>query len=263
MSGYGDYLEREAERLRERGEVPLDFVNFGRGMTDEHGAPAGGADVSNIYERPVTRSWTEFSIKVRSLTIGELQLLARWLINKVGEERAELANAVRFEVRGDDDEAELVAIVEDGSRRHGSFPARVAVTAVLDAARAEGEARVNTVGALIMLDRIKQACGAVASDVRGSASEAVILGARLRTDQRVPPDCIRVGRTDYILVEGETDALALPGYLVSSAPSSSDYASDVREALDDAAAGRTFTADQVAADLAARRDETGSTQARP
>lgn len=34
MSAYGDFLERETERLRQCGEVPRDVVNFGRGMID-------------------------------------------------------------------------------------------------------------------------------------------------------------------------------------------------------------------------------------
>lgn len=193
--------------------------------------------MSSIYERPVTRSWTEFSIKVRSLTIGELQLLARWLIDKVGEERAEVANAVRFEVRGDDDEAELVAIVDDQS----SSPAAglVPMRDVLFFARRAGGMKVAASQASVMMARIMTAVGHWPTmDVVADPGDAIhLLGVLVEPDASVAPDCVRVVEQDYVLTAGSDRAYPMP-WMVP--------APELREALD-----------------AARRDETGSTEARP
>lgn len=173
--------------------------------------------MSSIYERQVTKSWTEYTIKVRSLSIGELQLLARWLIDKVGEERAEIANAVTFEVRGDDDEAELVALVERSSAAPESSLDMVSMHEVLEEARVTHGMYVNSSQAKTMLARIWRALPMPMPmpDERneGPFETVTLLGVPLLDGPSVGWDCVYVGHRIYLLTEGSTHAIRLPGAL--------------------------------------------------
>jgi len=171
--------------------------------------------MSSIYESRVTRSWTEFAIKVRSLSISELQLLTRWLIDKVGGERAEIADAVTFEVRGDGDEVELVALVERSSAAPESSLDVVSMREVLEEARVTHGMYVNSSQAKTMLARIWCALSMPMPDERkkGPFETVTLLGVPLLDGPSVGWDCVVVGHRVYLLTEGSTHAIRLPGAL--------------------------------------------------
>lgn len=173
--------------------------------------------MSSIYEKSVTKHSTELSIKVRSLSIGELQLLAKWLTDKVGEERAEKCDAVHFEVRGDGDDAELIAIVGAPATLVADSRPLLSVRDLLAIARNEqGGMFVASRLFRVMVARITKALGLSESPHFDEGDPIQILGVSVRGMDDVTPECIRVGGRDYVLTEGTTRVLPLPGRIMPS-----------------------------------------------
>jgi hypothetical protein len=169
--------------------------------------------MSSIYEKRVTKHWTEFSIKVRSLSIGELQLLTKWLIDNVGDERAEFADAVTFEVRGDGDDAELVASVPGRVREKSPGLPLVSMREIhAHAVEFNFAFRVNFLQGREMVERITHALGVATPGplkFEPGEDEVQIFGVPIRADSMVAPDCIRVGEQDYVLTRGSMQMIPL------------------------------------------------------